>query len=185
MLRILPPRRFFVVLFGLLAASLVIFISLWRLNLSLLGDTTDGVQASAGERIRQLVTLPILPDHPLYIIGMISDRVDLWLATPEERFALKLEYADTRLTTSQHLLQRKRRGMALTTLTKAEKYIISAAEEIPILPKELQESARASLLSTIQIHDSMIRAIKPAFSDPQQATIDRLLEQILILQENR
>ncbi len=75
--------------------------------------------------------------------------------------------------------------MAITTITKAEKYIISAAEEIPILPEDKKESARVKLMNTIGVHEAVLKAMKPSFSGPQQATIDRLLEQILILVPNR
>ncbi len=187
MSRLLPPRQFFIVFFSLTLAAFVIFLSLWRLNLSMLGpderDSTASV--SAGERLRQLFTPPILPDHPLYVLGMVSDRLDLWLASPEERFMLKLEYADVRLATSQALVERGRPGMAITTLTKAEKYIISAAEEIQNLDESKKESARVKLLNTIKVHRGVLSSMKPSFSGPQQATIDRFIEQILILVPNR
>jgi len=148
-------------------------------------DDRDVVSISAGERLKQLFTPPILPDHPLYVLGMVSDRIDLWLAGPEERFLLKLHNADVRLSTAQILVSRKRLGLAVTTITKAEKYIISAAEEIPTLPNEKQDDARGKLMNTIETHEGLLVAMKPLFTGPQQATIDRLLEQILILVPSR
>lgn len=184
---LLPPRRFFIVFFSLTLAAFVVFLSLWRLNLSMLGpDERDPASSlSAGERLKQLLSPPILPDHPLYVLGMISDRLDLWLASPEERFMLKLEYAGVRLATAQQLLERSRPGLAITTISKAEKYIISAAEEIPSLETGKQEDARGNLVSTIRLHESVLTAMKPSFTGPQQATIDRFIEQILILIPNR
>lgn len=183
----MPSRRFIVVFFSLSLAGFVVFFSLWRLNLSMLGpDDREGLSSmSAGERLKQLFTPPILPDHPLYVLGMISDRLDLWLADPQERFLLKLEFAKVRLSTAQVLVTRGRLGLAVTTISKAEKYIISAAEEIQNLPAALQESARLRLVNTIETHEQILMAMKPAFTGPQQATIDRLIEQVLILIPNR
>lgn len=175
------------VFFSLLLAGFILFLSLWRLNLSMLGPDERDVSGSisAGERIRQLFTPPILPDHPLYVLGMVSDRIDLWLAGSEEKFSLKLHNADVRLSTAQVLVSRGRLGLAVTTITKAEKYIISAAEEIPALPTNIQDDARGKLVNTIETHHSLLVAMKPLFTGPQQATIDRLLEQILILVPSR
>ncbi len=187
MLRFLPPKRFFIVIFSLTGAGFVLFLSLWRLNLSVLGNQDRGYTASlsAGERIHQLLTPPILPDHPLYVLGMLSDRLDLWLASPEERFALKLEYADVRLATTKVLLERKRPELAISTLTKAEKYLVAAAEEIPILPASRQKDARGALANKVKLHQGILVAMKPSLTGPQQATIDSLIEQILILVANR
>lgn len=180
-------KRFLIVVFALLAAGLVAFVSLWKLNLTVQGveDHDYSATVSAGERLKQLFTPPILPDHPLYVFGMIADRLDLMLATPEQQFMLKLKYADTRLATAQALIARKRFNMALSSATKAEKYIFSAAEEIPILPADKQKDAVSKLTNTIGVHEQVLTAMKPSFSDPQKATVDSLIEQILILTPNR
>lgn len=182
-----PVRRFFITTLSLLAAGFVLFFSLWRLNLSLVGNSDRAVTESmpASERLKELVTPPFLPDHPLYLLGMLSDRVDLLLSSPEERFALKLKLADTRLATSQILITKKRPSLALTTLTKAEKYIISAAEDLPKLDSQKQNDAMAMLSNTIKTHQTVLIAMKPDFDGAGQADIDALVEQILVRSPNR
>ncbi len=128
-----------------------------------------------------MFTPPILPDHPLYLFGMLSDRIDLLFASREQQFALCLKYANIRLITAQALLRRGRTMLALTTATKAEKYILLAAQGIQYLPNEKKEEAKRKLAETISLHKEQLMTMKPFFSDAQKATIDSLIEQVLII----
>jgi hypothetical protein len=133
------------------------------------------------ERIEQLFTLPILPDHPLYVLGMVVDRVDLLLASPSKRFALDLSYADTRMATGQALITRGRYSMAISSLTKSEKYILAASDQIKLLPDNEKDEAKQKLSSSIKIHVAILKSMKPFFNDPQQAVIDGLIAQVTAL----
>lgn len=183
----MPHRRFFVVILSLLTAFFIISVSLWRLNLAAVGkeELDYAVPISAATRLQQLVSPPILPDHPLYIIGMVSDRLELMVASPTKRFELRLQYANTRLSTAHALLDRGRLALALSTITKAEKYVIAAAQDVPLLPIEEQDRAAEKLADTISLHKSQLTAMKSSFSDRGKAVIDRLIEQLLILPSGR
>src|SRR5258708_9395865 len=151
MWRFLPPRRFFVVTLSLSFTLFVISLSLWRVNLATVGreNHETSVSFSASERLTQLFSPPILPDHPLYIFGMIADRVDLLFSPPEKHFGLQLQYANARLLTAQVLIARGQLNLALSTITKSEKYLIAAAGDIPPLPPQKTTAARENALETI------------------------------------
>jgi len=66
----------------------------------------------------------ILPDHPLYWLKMVRDRVQLLLITDPLTKAKKLLlYADKRLGAGWALVEGNKIDLGVTTLTKAEKYL--------------------------------------------------------------
>ena len=72
----------------------------------------------------------ILPDHPLYWVKMLRDRLLLWLT--QDR-ASKIEkivtYADKRIGAAQVLIEGGKVQLGITTATKAEKYLEQAVSE--------------------------------------------------------
>lgn len=71
----------------------------------------------------------ILPDHPLWSIKVLRDRVWLLLTTNVTKKAeLKLLFADKRLGASKTLFEKDKPELAYTTLTKAEKYLEESME---------------------------------------------------------
>lgn len=76
----------------------------------------------------------ILPDHPLYWLKMIRDRVQLLLTTePLVKAKKLLLYADKRLGAGWALIEGNKVDLGITTLTKAEKYLeraVIAAEKL-------------------------------------------------------
>lgn len=88
----------------------------------------------------------ILPDNILYPVLMIRDKVKLDSALPEEQVVLKLQYAEERFHTVEELLKRDQGIRAVSTLTKSQKYIISAgyqALELEFTEDELQQVRNA------------------------------------------
>jgi HEPN domain-containing protein len=66
----------------------------------------------------------VLPDHPLWTIKVLRDK--LWLLVspkPERKAELNLLFADKRLVSAKMLFERKKAELAYSTLTKAEKYL--------------------------------------------------------------
>lgn len=82
----------------------------------------------------------ILPDHPLYILKAIRDRLTDFLTRDYyKKSQLYLLYADKRLVMSSLLLKKGKTKLALTTLSKAEKYF----DKIPSLVVESQKQGAA------------------------------------------
>src|SRR3989304_3402352 len=66
----------------------------------------------------------ILPDHPLYWLKMVRDRVQLVVTTNNLGKAERLlQYADKRLGAAWALIDGNKKPLGMTTLTKAEKYL--------------------------------------------------------------
>ena len=73
----------------------------------------------------------ILPDHPLYWLKMMRDRVRLILTRdPLQRSRLMLLYADKRIGAAQALAQGNKLGLAVSTATKAEDYLLQSSKEL-------------------------------------------------------
>lgn len=78
----------------------------------------------------------ILPDHPLYFLKAIRDRVTDWLTRDYFKKAeLYLLYSDKRVAMAQFLAQKGKSALAITTFSKGEKYFWK-------IPKVLNEAKR-------------------------------------------
>jgi len=73
----------------------------------------------------------ILPDHLLYPLKMIRDRILLFFTTdPFKKAELLLQFADKRIRASKALILDKGKiDSGITTLTKAEKYLERAIDQ--------------------------------------------------------
>lgn len=78
----------------------------------------------------------MLPDSPLYKVKAARDRVMLWLTANEEKKAKReLLYADKRIGAAAALLEGGKPDLAITTATKAEKYLESAINRVKRLSR--------------------------------------------------
>ena len=83
----------------------------------------------------------ILPDHPLWNLKALRDR--LWLlftAKPERRAELNLLFANKRIVASKILFESDKPELAYSVLTKSEKYLEAALSE--------EEAARSKNVDT-------------------------------------
>lgn len=72
----------------------------------------------------------ILPDHPLYFLKMIRDRIWLLLTTdPLKKAEVLLLFADKRIGAARVLVEGGKPELGLTTATKAEKYLEKAINQ--------------------------------------------------------
>lgn len=72
----------------------------------------------------------ILPDHLLYPALMLVDKAALANVTsPSERIRIQVNYAYRRLNAARTLAANHKMGLALSTLTKSQKYLNQAAQE--------------------------------------------------------
>ncbi len=72
----------------------------------------------------------ILPDHPLWPLKALRDRLWLMVVTnPTKKAEIKLLFADKRVTAARILFERDKSELGLSTLTKAEKYLEEAFDQ--------------------------------------------------------
>ncbi|MGI5827693.1 MAG: DUF5667 domain-containing protein [Patescibacteria group bacterium] len=129
----------------------------------------------------------ILPDHPLYCIKMLRDKINLWLAKdPERQYELLLLYADKRLGAGQALIFGNQQTLGTTTITKAEKYLLRAESQLhQVIDKQGnnfdQEASKKRLVNTYQKHQEIISELKGKVSDREK----RVLEETSLAVKNR
>lgn len=107
----------------------------------------------------------ILPDHPLWSIKALRDRVWLLLTSNVAKKAeLKLLFSDKRLGASKALFEKDKPELAYTTLTKGEKYL-----------EEAMESERQARGSEMDTYEFLKRLANAALKHRE------VIDQILIL----
>jgi hypothetical protein len=93
----------------------------------------------------------ILPDHPLYFIKIIRDRINEFMTRDQLKKAeIYLLYSDKRAAMAMALAQKGKNKLAIETFSKAEKYFLN----IPILLKSAKEqgsSAPSSFVETAKL----------------------------------
>ena len=161
---------------------LLLSISAFSLGLLIVAISLLSIEAvSAGENnitSKKLYMGQVLPDHIAYPLLMAMDRFYLETAGQTERIYKQIEYADRRLFYTQELLAQKdteKLPLALSTLTKAEKYLIKASlESIEI---KSDENVHNAILSSLQYHYSQLEKLTHKFTDSQRSILDELREE--------
>lgn len=120
----------------------------------------------------------ILPDHFLYPLKMIRDRILVFLTTdPLKKSQLFLLYADKRLAAGKSLLEKGKVDLGITTITKAEKYLEKALiqeEAARKAGKNTQEFLEKLYLAS-QKHQEVITQL----SEKTQSEEKKILESFL------
>lgn len=100
----------------------------------------------------------ILPDHPLYRVKMLRDRIRLVLAnTPEKKFELQLLYADKRIGAAEVLQNGGKVALAQETAFKAEGYLVQAANSAESINEaELWQRLRRASVKHLSILEAMM-----------------------------
>jgi len=120
----------------------------------------------------------LLPDHPLYWLKMVRDRVQLWLITDSLQRAEKLLlYADKRLGAGWALVEGNKPDLGITTITKAEKYLeqaVNLAQKLGEAEKEVK--FKTKLAKAVLKHEEVLSLIKGKTEGGEKAK--QLLEEV-------
>lgn len=163
-------------------SSLGLFLGFTILAVSLSAGNSQVLSSSSEVSTNKEFYLgqTILPDHVAYPVLMAVDRAKLEMASDSERVYTEIEYARRRFEYAQALLDKGDVPLALTTLTKAEKYLIQAAHTAFELPNG--DNQRLYALKSLYYYDQKLEEVKPAFTDADRAQIDQLQQEIQALQ---
>ena len=162
--------------------KLRLFLSISALSLGLVIVVVSllGVQPiNAGEddiNAKKLYIGRVLPDHIAYPLLMAMDRFYLETADETERIHKQIEYASRRLFYAQQLLSqddKEKLPLALSTLTKAEKYLIKASLEAIKLEPE-NKLLKKTALNSLKYHYSRVDKLSHKFTDSQRSILDDL-----------
>lgn len=123
----------------------------------------------------------ILPDHPIYFMKMMRDRVLLWLTRNKvERTQRLLLYADKRIHAAKVLVEGNQGELGVTTATKAERYLEQAVEQWSQL--DGSEARKDILLETLvkaQLkHEEILLKIHERLPSAMRVVIDQELESL-------
>ncbi len=133
------------------------------------------------------VAREILPDHTLYPVLMMIDRLRLELAAPEKRSSLMLAYGKRRLFYSARLLENGQRELSFITLSKAIKYYQQALTvsigsfNERLLSYRLNQELAFMVLEALPELQTFIVEHKNEYSDSERVLLDLLVEQTEIL----
>jgi hypothetical protein len=166
------------------------------------GDIEFQVKGSPEEAIEvkeevdyQLTWPGILPDHPLYKLKMVRDRIWGFLVRdPINKARWSLLMADKRIWASQLLMEKGKMDLAVTTATKAEKYLEGAVNKLTeaknmgkedrVLSEKVVNASwkHEEILETIltQASEDLKPVVQEALGYPQSAR-----EKVLILMEEK
>ena len=172
------------ILFAIFFSGLIILISLQSANKN---QMVNNNKLMSG---KFYVAKEILPDHSLYPLFMIVDRLRLELADSEKRIDLLISNANRRLFYSKKLLEKDDQALAFTTLSKAIKYINQALEENIFLLEQASLNKKQEyqvtaffVLENFDKHVVFYKEHQAQFSDEEKCFLDTLFAQGFILQQ--
>lgn len=162
-------------LFAAIFSAFILFVSLNSASKSKLIGHTNLMSG------KFYVAKEILPDHSLYPLLMAVDRLRLELSDSEKKVYLLVSYGNRRLFYSKKLLEKGNQTLALTTLSKATKYINQALTENIVLLEKSSVNKKQEyqilaffVLENFENHTNFIKDHKGQFSDEEKAVIDSL-----------
>lgn len=97
---------------------------------ALIPPLTFTVSQPAAEKVDYALPYPgILPDHPLYSLKMLRDRImDFLITDPFKKTEFLILMADKRIGAGKALIEANKAGLGETTISKAENYFNRAME---------------------------------------------------------
>jgi len=150
---------------------------------SVLGQATEAEDFDYFEKYSSPPTYPgILPDHLLYPLKMIRDRILLFLTTdPLKKAELLLQLADKRVRAAEMLITEKDKvDLGMETLTKAEKYLERAINQERIAQEKgkdttaflekLSYATRAHERAMMRFEEKVSNQARPAYDNALQYT---------------
>lgn len=89
----------------------------------------------------------VLPDHVLYPSLMVVDKGLQLITSGDSKVYLQIRLAQDRMLSAKKLLDKDQEVLALSTLTKSQKYLILASEELFSKEDYSKETAKDLLLA--------------------------------------
>ena len=154
-------------------------------------EATESVPGQATEPVEEefdyFVAYPspptypgILPDHLLYPLKMIRDRILLFFTTdPLKRAELLLQFADKRLRATKALILEKGKiEPGITTLTKAEKYLERAIDQERVANQAGKDTAAflEKLSHATRAHEKVILEFEEKIPNTARPVYDSALQ---------
>ncbi len=158
-------RYFLIILFLVLLLPVTYFVM-----------ETSGATINTPQN-KVIYTLPypgILPDHPLYFIKIIRDRINEFMTRDQLKKAeIYLLYSDKRATMAMALAKKGKNKLAIETFSKAEKYFLkvpqllkSAKEQGSSAPSSFVETVKLANAKHKELIDELIKTFPQGLNEP-------------------
>lgn len=164
--------------FPLSIVALIFGLMMFSTSLIMASQDNMALQKRSSEK--KLYVGRILPDHIFYPILMVMDRAVLSLSFGESSIHNKLTLSRDRLKSAQLLLDKHEEELALSTITKAQKYVLSAAHEV-IENKNTSAEARDAVKKALSVTKDNLPKLKEKFLEQDTSAIDKLVAETEIL----
>ena len=132
------------------------------------------------EKVDYFLVYPgILPDHFLYPIKMIRDRIWLSLTTdPLKKAEVLLLFADKRLGAAKALIEGNKQEKGMSTLTKAEKYLEQAINQEKIAAEKSKDTVafKEKLVKAQLKHREILLELMGKVDNSGKAVIEGLIK---------
>jgi len=163
------------------------FLILFSLK-PIFAQETEIPEASLSPKVEYSLPYPgILPDHPLYFLKVLRDRIlDILIQDPIKRIEFNLLMADKRLNMGIFLMEKGKPVLAETTVSKGEKYFLKVIEEIKKakdLGREVDQQLLAKLKTASFKHEEVILELLEKAPDEQKVGFNSSLELVKEIQE--
>ena len=144
-------------------------------------ETTEDLLAptSTPEPVDYYLVYPgILPDHFLYPLKMIRDRMWLLLTTgTKQKAQVMLLFADKRLGAGKALIEGGKQQLGMTTITKGEKYLEQAVDQLKAAKDKDQDigDLQEKFNKAAAKHEDVLLALKEKVSTEEWGMIDEMV----------
>ena len=143
---------------------------------SAVGEAIVMEATQAATKVEYYLPYPgILPDSPLYKIKMVRDRIKIWMTFDEsEKARVELAMADKRINAALALAEGNKPALAVTTATKAEKYLEQSTNRVIKLIKlgKDEKSQLLNLEKAVAKHAEVLVEIANKADEGQSKTIN-------------
>lgn len=147
------------------------------------------VSTASAQPLKSEYYLPypgVLPDSPFYKLKAARDRIVLWLTFDMEKKAWRqIGYADKRVNAARFLLEGGKSDLAVSTVSKAEKYLGQAfviAESQTKAGRDVK-SLLLTLSKSIDKHGEILEDMTTKTSGPQRSMVEDLIKLNKLLSE--
>lgn len=121
----------------------------------------------------------LLPDHPLYSLKTLRDRMLEWLTRDNvKKVHLYLLLSDKRLVMGKTLMEKGNNQLGITTYSKGEKYLLLSATTLVTLKshQDLPPGLSDKLALAARKHDEVLReSLSKVSSDSEKNSLNEVL----------
>ena len=142
----------------LVSLSLLIFLLSFNISFA------QEISPTPNPKVNYELPYPgLLPDHPLYILKIIRDRiVDFLISDPLKKAEFNLLQADKRLNAGIYLFNKDKIVMSISTISKAENYFEKAIRKIKEARGQGRETSKITnkIINSAKKHKEVLKSLE-------------------------